>query len=200
MRVIAGEAKGRRLVMPRDAPTRAATDRIRETLFAILEPEIDGAAVLDLYAGAGTLGIEALSRGAARATLVERDRAALAAIRRNLDATGFLQRAVVVPSDVQAFLDGGSIGGPYDLVLCDPPFADVGGLSATLAHRALAASLSPGAIVVARALRKHPPTTPPAARVVRTRDLGEEVLLFLRYDAAPGHERGSGFAGPSEQG
>ena len=72
MRVIAGEAKGRTLVVPRGGGTRSATDRIRETLFAIVEPELEGARVLDLFAGAGTLGIEALSRGAARATFVER--------------------------------------------------------------------------------------------------------------------------------
>ena len=70
MRVIAGEAKGRTLVVPRGGGTRSATDRIRETLFAIVEPELDGARVLDLFAGAGTLGIEALSRGAARATFM----------------------------------------------------------------------------------------------------------------------------------
>src|SRR5712691_9890461 len=103
MRVIAGEAKGRRLVWPKGAATRPATDRIRETLFALLEPLLPGARVLDLFAGAGTLGIEALSRGAARATFVERDPGALVALRANLETTGLAARATVVRSDALAF-------------------------------------------------------------------------------------------------
>jgi 16S rRNA (guanine966-N2)-methyltransferase len=201
MRVIAGEAKGRRLVSPPARVTRAATDRIRETLFAILEPRLPDARVLDLFAGAGTLGIEALSRGAAHATFVERDRAALDALRSNLIATGLADRGRVVAASVLAFL-GGQAGEPYDLVFCDPPFADVDAHSATLAHPGLRASLAPDALVVARALRKHPPLIPQAAVTVRTKEIGEETLLFLRYDAS-GHgmreiERGSGFARPSE--
>ena len=96
MRVIAGEAKGRTLIVPRGGGTRSATDRIRETLFAIVEPELEGARVLDLFAGAGTLGIEALSRGAARATFVERSAEAVKALRRNLAATNFGERSEVV--------------------------------------------------------------------------------------------------------
>jgi 16S rRNA (guanine966-N2)-methyltransferase len=181
MRVIAGEAKGRRLVSPPARVTRAATDRIRETLFAILEPRLPDARVLDLFAGAGTLGIEALSRGAAHATFVERDRAALHALRTNLAATG-LEGGRVVAASVLAFL-GGQVGGPYDLVFCDPPFADVDALSATLAHPRLRSALAPDAIVVARVLRKHPPVVPQDAVTVRTKEIGEETLLFLRYDA-----------------
>lgn len=183
MRVIAGEAKGRALVAPPASVTRPATERIRESLFAILEPDLEGARVLDLFAGAGTLGIEAISRGAARATFVERERAALSALRRNLAATGFEGRATVVPRAVAAYLDGAPAG-PFDLVLCDPPFADVQGLGATLRHPALRAALAPGALVVARVLRKHPPAVPAEARVERTREIGEETVYFLRYDAS----------------
>jgi 16S rRNA (guanine966-N2)-methyltransferase len=181
-RVVAGEAKGRALATPPAAVTRAATGRIRESLFATIEPVLEGARVLDLYAGAGTLGIEALSRGAAHATFVERDRVAVATLRRNLDATGLGSRAAVVARSVEAFL-ADRPSGPFDLVLCDPPFADVEGLSATLASRALRASLAPDALVVARALRKHPPAIPPFARVERMKEIGEESLLLLRYDA-----------------
>lgn len=183
MRVVAGEAKGRRLVSPPAAVTRAATERIRESLFAILEPMIGDARVLDLFAGAGSLGIEALSRGAAHATFVERDRKALAAIRANVEATGMGDRARVVAANVTTFL-GGAASGPYDLVFCDPPFADVDLLSATLAHEGLRASLAPQALVVARVLRKHRPAVPPGARIERDKAIGEETLLFLRYDAA----------------
>lgn len=187
MRVVAGEAKGRRLVSPPASITRAATERVRMSLFGILEPRLDGAAVLDLFAGAGTIGIEALSRGAAHATFVERDRAALRALRENVTATGFEARATVVPRDVRAFLDHGA-GGPYDLAFCDPPFADVDVLSATLAHPGLARALAPDALVVYRIMRKHPAAVPEAATVERTKEIGEESLVFLRYATAASTE------------
>lgn len=180
MRVVAGEAKGRRLVSPPASVTRSATERIRMSLFGILEPRLEDAAVLDLFAGAGTIGIEALSRGAAHATFVERDRAAVQALRENLSATGFTDRATVVTQDVRAFLGRGA-GGPFDLVFCDPPFADVEGLSATLAHPGLASALAPDALVVYRIMRKHPPAIPEVATVERTKPIGEEALVFLRY-------------------
>jgi 16S rRNA (guanine966-N2)-methyltransferase len=190
VRVVAGEAKGRRLVSPPAATTRAATERIRESLFATLEPILADARVLDLFAGAGTLGIEALSRGAAHATFVERDRAAISAIRTNLAATGFADRARVIAANVIAFLGrgaGAGVGAPaseerYDLVFCDPPFADVDLLTVTLAHPGLRAALAPEALVIARAMRKHAPAIPATARVVREKVIGEETLWSLRYD------------------
>jgi len=175
VRVIAGEAKGRRLVVPAGGGTRAATDRIRETLFAILEPRLPGAAVLDLFAGAGTLGIEALSRGAAHATFVERAPGALAALRRNLETTGLGGRATVVRADALAYLDAPV---DADVVFCDPPFADVAAHGAALAKVA-----APGRSIVARAHRKHLPTIPPSLRIERTKDVGEERIVLLRYDA-----------------
>ncbi|MBI2324442.1 MAG: 16S rRNA (guanine(966)-N(2))-methyltransferase RsmD [Chloroflexi bacterium] len=192
VRVVAGALKGRRLVSPPAATTRAATERIRESLFAILEPVIADARVLDLFAGAGSLGIEALSRGAAHATFVERDRKALSAIRANVAATGTGDRARVVAASVLTYLGGatGAGGGAlasearFDLVFCDPPFAEVEVLSATLAHEGLRASLAPGALVVARVLRKHRPALPDGVRIERDKPIGEEALLFLRYDAA----------------
>ena len=183
MRVIAGSAKGRSLDAPRGGATRPATDRIRETLFAILEPILGDARVLDLFAGAGTLGIEALSRGSARVTFVERSAEALKALRKNITSTGFDDRAEIVAANVLAFLEQ-RVGGPYDVVFCDPPFADVAILEATLAHPRLAGALAPEAYVVARVLRKHQPRLPEGARVLRVKEIGEETLLFLRYDLA----------------
>lgn len=183
MRVVAGEAKGRRLVSAPASVTRAATERIRMSLFGILEPRLEGAAVLDLFAGAGTIGIEALSRGAGRATFVERDRAALAALRQNLATTGLAPRATVVAANVLAFLGRPDSGGPYDLVFCDPPFADVDVLSSTLAHPGVRAALAASGLVVARVMRKHPAEVPAVATVERTKVIGEEALIFLRYDA-----------------
>lgn len=185
MRVIAGIAKGRTLDAPRGGATRPATDRIRETLFAILEPILGDARVLDLFAGAGTLGIEALSRGSASVTFVERSAEALKALRKNIASTGFDDRAEVVAANVLAFLEQ-QVVGPYDVVFCDPPFADVAILEATLAHTRLAGALAPEAHVVARMLRKHQPRVPEAASVLRVKEIGEETLLFLRYDGGRG--------------
>ena len=185
MRVIAGSAKGRTLAAPRGGATRPATDRIRETLFAILEPVLKDARVLDLFAGAGTLGIEALSRGAAHATFVERSAVALKTLRKNIAATGFGDHAQVIGANVLGFLEQ-SIAGPFDVVFLDPPFADVALLEATLAHPRLAGALAPDASLVARVHKKHQPRVPEGARVQRVKDIGEESLLFLRYDGTRG--------------
>ena len=171
--MIAGEAKGRRLIVAAGGGTRSATDRIRETLFGILEPQLADAVILDLFAGAGTLGIEALSRGAARATFVEQAPPAIAALRRNLETTGFTGRSTVVRADVLRFLDGPVTA---DIAFCDPPFADVETHTAALAKVA-----APGRLVVARALRKHLPRIPETLRIARTKEIGEETLLFLDY-------------------
>lgn len=175
MRVIAGTAKGRTLLVPPGGGTRAATDRIRETLFGILTPDLPGSVVLDLFAGSGSLGIEALSRGAARATFVERAPGAITVLRRNIDRAGFGDRATVVKAEVLAFL---AAPADADLAFCDPPFAEV-----ALLGRVLEQAAAPGRLIVARILRKHPPVVPASLTVARTRELGEEALLFLRYDA-----------------
>jgi 16S rRNA (guanine966-N2)-methyltransferase len=104
LRVIAGTAKGRRLKMVPGVGTRPITDRVKEALFGILGTDVEGAAVLDLFAGTGGVGIEALSRGAARATFVENDRLAIKTIEDNLRATGLSQRARVVRTDAFIYL------------------------------------------------------------------------------------------------
>jgi 16S rRNA (guanine966-N2)-methyltransferase len=118
MRVVAGEYRGRRLKAPAGTDTRPTADRVREALFNILG-DVSGAVVLDLYAGSGALGIEALSRGAAAATFVDRDDRALAAVRANLEAFGAVAR--VVRSDAIDFLRRDE-GAMYDLVFADPPY------------------------------------------------------------------------------
>jgi 16S rRNA (guanine966-N2)-methyltransferase len=185
VRVIAGSAKGRTLDAPRGGATRPATDRIREMLFAILEPILEDARVLDLFAGAGTLGIEALSRGAASVTFVERSAEALKTLRKNLKATGFDSRAEVIAANVLGFLEH-TIAGPYDVAFCDPPFADVALLEVTLAHPRFAGALAPEALVVARVMKKYQPRLQGEARIQRVKDIGEESLLFLRYDGGRG--------------
>lgn len=120
--MVAGLAKGRRLVAPAGLSTRPTGDAVREAIFNALQSLVDfeGASVLDLYAGTGALGIEALSRGAARATLVERDAKAVASIRANLAACGFEDRAEVVAADVDR-----AVLPKVDVGFVDPPYTFV---------------------------------------------------------------------------
>ena len=124
MRIVAGTAKGVRLA-PVPSGVRPLSDRAREGLFSSLGPgAVEDAAVLDLFAGTGATGIEALSRGAARAHFVDRAPAAVSTIRRNLALTGLEDRAEVHRAEVSRFLTGADgIGDSYDLVLCDPPYS-----------------------------------------------------------------------------
>jgi 16S rRNA (guanine966-N2)-methyltransferase len=124
LRVIAGSARGLRLATPAGSTTRPITDRAKESLFGHLTPDLEDARVLDLFAGSGALAIEALSRGAERAVLVERDPGALEVIADNLVRTRLGDRARVHRGDVVSFV--GSLPapeGPFDVVFCDPPFA-----------------------------------------------------------------------------
>lgn len=120
MRVIAGRAKGRRLKSPPGPGVRPMTDRVREAVFSSLAAEVPGARVLDLYAGTGSLGLEALSRGAASAVFVERDRSVLETLRSNIDRVGLGGRAS--GSAAERFLAGASPRDAYDLVFFDPPY------------------------------------------------------------------------------
>ena len=122
MRVIAGEAKRLKLVSPKGYETRPTGDKIKETLFNILAPHIWGVNFLDLFAGSGGIGIEALSRGAASCTFIEKDREAVKCIRQNLETTHFTERAEVKPYDVLTCIHALSPKGRYDIVFMDPPY------------------------------------------------------------------------------
>jgi 16S rRNA (guanine966-N2)-methyltransferase len=150
VRVVAGAFKGRPLRAPRGARTRPTADRVREALFSILG-DVSGARVLDLFAGSGALGIEALSRGAASAAFVEKDPRAVAVIRRNLEAVG--ATAEVRRQDVLGFL--AAAGTRYDLVLIDPPYDSAARLAGPLAER-LPAVLEEGARVVTECDKREP--------------------------------------------
>jgi 16S rRNA (guanine966-N2)-methyltransferase len=156
VRVIAGAYRGRRLTAPAGASTRPTSDRVREALFSILGP-LDGIVALDLFAGSGALGIEALSRGAARAVFVERAPAALAALRRNLESVGTdAQSATVVAGDARrALRTARSQRDTYDLVFLDPPYAQARLFAGELS-RDLPGVLAAGARVVAESDRRGP--------------------------------------------
>jgi len=151
LRIVAGRWRGRRLVAPRGRDTRPTSDRVREALFSILGP-LDGERVLDLFAGSGALGLEALSRGAASATLVERAPAALRALRDNARDLG--ADAEIVAADARTFLRSArEQGAEYSLVFLDPPYAAATGLARELP---LAPVLARGARVVAESDRRAP--------------------------------------------
>jgi len=174
MRVIAGVARGVPLVAPRDRATRPITDRVKETLFGILGKRVPEAHVLDLYAGSGGIGIEALSRGAAHATFVEKAPAALAAIRANLERTRLGHAARVEPRDVDRFLREPS-GGPWDLVFLDPPY-ELRDIVAPL--RVVVPQLAPGATLVVKHFWRSEPPDVAGLGVVRQRRFGETMLTF----------------------
>ena len=187
-RVIAGSAKGVRLAAPGEG-TRALTDRVKQTLFAILEPDLVGAAVLDLFAGSGAAGIEALSRGADRAVFVEQDAGAARVIAGNLARARLSDRGRVVRRDALAWLgdpSGAAADGPFDLVVLDPPYADEAALVHTLER--LGAHVRPGGRVVAKHFwRTAPPATSGLLASERVRRFGETSLTFYRrVDAGPG--------------
>jgi 16S rRNA (guanine966-N2)-methyltransferase len=150
MRVVAGEFKGRRLQAPRGRRTRPTADRVREALFSMLG-DISGLRALDLYAGSGALGIEALSRGAAEVTFVERDARAAATIERNLETVG--ARAEVRRQDVLRFL--ASAPGTFDLVFVDPPYDSAIRLAAPLSER-LPTVLTDDARIVTESDKRDP--------------------------------------------
>jgi 16S rRNA (guanine966-N2)-methyltransferase len=174
MRVVAGRLGGRRLRAPRGRDTRPTSDRVREALFSMLG-EIDGHRVLDLYAGSGAMAIEALSRGAATATLVDRDARAVEVIRANLEALGLEpEEAQVVHAPAAAALrDASRRGDTYDLVLLDPPYRDAATLGRELSQ-ALPAVLAPNARVVAESDRRAPLEL--GLPVIRERRYGDTLI------------------------
>ena len=124
MRVITGTAKGRRLEAPKGADTRPTSGMIKEAVMSMVQFEIEGTSFLDLYAGCGQMGIEALSRGAHRCVFVDNSREACELIRRNLEHTGFLSSSLVAMSDANTWLK--TARGPFDIAFIDPPYEQEG--------------------------------------------------------------------------
>jgi 16S rRNA (guanine966-N2)-methyltransferase len=185
VRVVAGEARGRRLVAPPGRDTRPTLDRVREAVFNALGSldAVDGARVLDLFAGSGALGIEALSRGAAHATFVDTDRSARRAIEENLAATGLGDRAAVVGADavthLRRHLEAG--GEPFGLVLLDPPYATGEPVWADVLL--LVAAAAPGGVVVVESDRT--PVVPDGWDALREKRYGGTLVTVLRTPSPP---------------
>jgi 16S rRNA (guanine966-N2)-methyltransferase len=178
MRIIAGTARGRRLESPSGWGTRPTLDRVRENLFNILMPRVAGAVFLDLFAGTGANGLEALSRGAARAVFAESDAAVLAVLRKNIALCGFGDRAVVSRATLPAGL--AALAGPFDLIFADPPYA-WGDHAALLEAGSAPGLVREGALFVLETARK---TDPPeaAGRWTRYRraEYGDTALNFYQ--------------------
>ena len=177
MRIIAGDRRGARIAAPKGDATRPTGDRVREAAYNLIGP-VEDAAVLDLFAGSGAMGLEALSRGARRCVFVESDRAACRVIQDNLEKLR-LTGALVLCKDVfQALREERGAGRPYDLVLVDPPYGAWPELQPRLAE-ALPAALTPDGMLVVETSAKVEPELP--LTVVTSRRYGSaRITLFTR--------------------
>ncbi|WP_205414050.1 16S rRNA (guanine(966)-N(2))-methyltransferase RsmD [Amycolatopsis thermalba] len=187
-RIVAGAASGRRLKVPAQG-TRPTSERVREALFNALEAagELTDARVLDLYAGSGALGLEALSRGAADAVFVESDRRAVQVLKANVSALGLggsvrsgpVETVLAQPADE-----------PFDLVLADPPYSlGADRIGAVLTALAAAGWIAGhGLVIVERALRDGEPAWPAGFEPVRTSRYGDTALYWAEYVTSPRHD------------
>jgi 16S rRNA (guanine966-N2)-methyltransferase len=186
MRIVAGRARGRKLAVPPGRGVRPTSDRVREALFSSLGRAVEGARVLDLFAGSGALGLEALSRGAASAVFVDSARRAREALARNLSTTGFEPLARVIASDALEALQWlAREGARFDLVFLDPPYA------ADLRSRALERLGSLGLLAPsARVVAEHPTGEGPQAiaglRIIAVKRYGDTSLTLMEAPGGPG--------------
>ena len=170
MRIIAGSRRGARIAAPRGLGTRPTGDRVREAAFNLIGP-VDDASVLDLYAGSGAMGLEALSRGARRAVFVESDRTACRTIRANLEKLGLAGALVLCRDALGALREERAGGRRYDLVLVDPPYEEWEGLQARLADALPRVLADDGLLVVETGARVEP-------------DLPLDLVTSRRYGSA----------------
>ncbi|HXL17724.1 MAG TPA: 16S rRNA (guanine(966)-N(2))-methyltransferase RsmD [Streptosporangiaceae bacterium] len=189
-RIIAGLAGGRRLAVPSGRSTRPTSDRAREGLFAAVLAmlgSLDGTSVLDLYAGSGAVGLEALSRGAADVIMIESDPGAAQVIRRNIEAIALPGATLVQDKVGRALRRGPGAAGPRDLVFADPPYSapddEVGAVLAALADHGWLAT--DALVVTERDARSGPPPWPAGYSSQRSRRYGETLLWYGRASGAP---------------
>ncbi|HPT83648.1 MAG TPA: 16S rRNA (guanine(966)-N(2))-methyltransferase RsmD [Limnochordia bacterium] len=184
MRVIAGKAKGTKLASVKGLSTRPTGDRVKEALFNILGPAVVESSFLDLFAGSGAIGLEALSRGARQVVWVEADRACCEQIKKNLARTG-LQGGVVYRSDVFAALNGlHKRGEQFDLIFLDPPY-NRGLVAKTLERLTATELLTPEGIIIAEASKKEEaPLGVSKLCLEQIRTYGETALLFYRWEGS----------------
>ena len=175
MRIIAGSNKGRTLKAPKWDGLRPTSDKLRETLFNILAPHIDGARVLDVFAGTGAIALEALSRGASAATCIEQDRRALRLIEENRELCGESKRCVIIRDAVERALSKPVNGGPFDIVVLDPPYDYA---AVPRAVRDAATQRAPHALLVLEHASRVAPPVPEGLAIARTVKSGDSALTF----------------------
>lgn len=180
MRIIQGTLKGRRLATPKGYKTRPTSDRIKESIFDILGDEIKGRSVLDLYAGSGNLGIEALSRGANRIVFVERSRQALQSITKNLSQCGMMGGAEILSKDaLRAIGILNQKGERFDLIFIDPPY-ERGLIQKTLMKLKSLTIYHEDSILIIQHNRREPlPETLNEFNLIRQRKIGDTLISFL---------------------
>ena len=180
MRIISGKSRGRKLVTPRDQSLRPTSDRVKESIFNILQDDMEGKVVLDLFAGTGNLGIEALSRGARRAIFVEKGRQALRLIQRNLAQVGLEERSEILPKDAKRAI--GILkqrGECFDLILMDPPY-EKGLIQNTLMKLNFNPIYHTDSILVIEHNRREPlPPVLDGWNLVRQRRIGDTLISIL---------------------
>ena len=187
MRIVAGEFRGRELTTAAGGTTRPTAARAREALFSILA-DVSGARVLDLYAGSGALGFEALSRGAERLVLVESSKAAQRAIRSNIDSLGLDARAVLLPMRAEAAQRALERHGLFSLVLADPPWADAQAALQVLEKLVGASLVAPAARLVLEHAARNPPALTEKSPLVAldTRRWGDTAVTIFEVLEPPG--------------
>lgn len=182
MRITGGSLRSRRLVAPPGTQTRPTTDRVREALFSMIAArmEVEGARVLDLYAGTGALGIEALSRGAAEVVFVESERRAVVALRENLEALSLVAQSKVIVNEIDRVVPSQIALSAIDLVLVDPPYGDVpsGRLAKALARLFRELTFSAEALLVLEHASRNPPALIERWAVGDSRRHGDTTLSF----------------------
>lgn len=196
MRIIAGQARGRAIAAPQGEKTRPTQDYVRESLFNIIRWDIEDARVLDLFAGTGALSLEALSRGAASAVMIDMDRAACECIRKNMETTRLKERCRLIPRDYKAALSMlGREGAKFDIVFIDPPYKmeNTGEMCAELYDGGL---LAADALIFVEHRRGMAPLIDPRFEAYDQRNYGETQITFVRLargeeeaadeDAVPG--------------
>ncbi len=181
MRIIAGSARGRKLLVPPGRSVRPTSDRVREALFNILAGEVTGCRFLDLYAGSGAVGIEALSRGAGQVDFVEQAPTSLQVLQDNLQRAGLERAARVHPMPVRRAVT--LLGGEsalFDLIFADPPYGEQAERSALLEQLGGAGLLCPGGRVIVEFPAREPWTPPATLEILREARYGDTLLAFLQ--------------------
>ena len=203
MRIIAGTARGRRIFsVSKNLPVKPISDRIKQSLFDILRPRITGAIMLDLFAGTGNVSLEALSRGALKTVMLDKEPACIKNIHRNLEHVGFADRAKVLRGDVLKPLDWlmpYSANEGYDIIFMGPPYRDINNKMLALSEPALnnvaeARLLAPNGIVIIQTHKTEEFAIPPSLTVYRTEKYGDTLVRFMRAVAPQEQPAGEGAA------